>query len=524
MTEPEIPVPSFPSVVRNKEIMAKEPLEEEGVPGPVYSDNSQLFFLEFCQNEPPGHATLAQFARRSGLSLPKVAETADWLWQEGMIQRSPIQTGEVAFTPTPHALAILSRANGPEDWVAGKIVHPDKPASRIRASLQGKIPAPLSNLLLWANILVFAYGGYLCSQSWDTFWHYLAMEDSDAVVKQTLLTLGLITGRGWEEGGWWLPLQSAFVHIGALHILFNGSALWSIGRHIERMFGPGPFLVMFLCSAWLGGCFAVAWYPFGSAGASTAISGFIAADSVWFLMKRKELPRKIRRLWQTQVMVNLGLLAMISFAARVSTAGHAGGALAGALIAWVWLASASWGIWGGMALLGLSLLIGAAGVVAIEAARPLNPKWQSYRLMEIHNRFIRPLGERENETLIPMMNTHPALRKEDQVKEALLNIQSSIREAQTLEETLFQPSPFLGEMGKHLFGGLPREDGPGREILDAAISLLEEERDFIDSRLRLSQDSFQRIEKGRKRLREAVKNASLKEMAETNMEKHGKND
>jgi len=523
VTEPENLTPPH-SVVPKPELVAIESLDGDEGPGPVYSDNTQLFFLEFCQNELPGHATLEQFTRISGLSLPKAAETADWLWQEGMIQKSPTQFGPVAFILTPHALAVLGRPNGPDDWVSGKILHPDKPASRIRASLQGKIPAPLSNFLLWANILVFAYGGYLCSQSWDTFWHYLAMEDSDPVVRQTLLSLGLVTGRGWEEGKWWLPLQAAFVHVGALHILFNGSALWSIGRHIERMFGPGPFLVMFLASAWLGGCAAVAWYPFGSAGASTAISGFIAADSVWFLMKRKELPRSLRLLWQTQVLVNLGLLAMISFAARVSTAGHAGGALAGAFVAWFWLVSPQWGAWRGLALGWFCLLFAAAGVVAIEVARPLNSKWQSYRLMEIHNRFTRPLSEWENETLIKMMNTHPALRKEDQVNEALLRIQGYLKEAQTLGETLFQPSAFLGEMGKFLFGKLPREDALCQEILDAAISLLEEERDFIDSRLRLSQEPFEKIEKGRQRLSQAVKNASLREKAETNMEKDGKID
>ena len=481
--------------------------------------DDQLFFLEFCQNEPPGQATLSAFARLTGISPKEAREIADWLWHLGMIQKSPYSIGEAAFQPTSYALEVLARPNGPEDWIASRIIHPDKPASVIRAALYGKVPSPLSNLLLLINIVVFAYGAFLCSGTWDNFWHYLSMNDGDPQVKKTLQTLGVVNGAGWEAGKWWLPLQGAFVHIGVLHILFNGSALWSIGRHIEKVFGSVPFLVIFLASAWLGGCAALAWYPFGSAGASTAISGFIAADTVWFLFCRKQLPRKLRYLWQTQVMVNLGLLATISFAARVSTSGHAGGAIGGALISALWLASAKWGLWRWPATLALLAVCGLAGATIVEVARNVGKDWHTNRLLQIDNQLTKRLTTTENEIVVPLVNTHPALRDKDKVEKAINELNELIGIAKSLEETSYRPIPWEATIAGWFGFDLSVEQKVLMDVLTATSALMEEERDFLDSRLRLTREPYERIQKCRNDLKEATKRASLAEIRESPVEK-----
>ena len=484
------------------------------------STDAQLFFLEFCHGEPPGQATLSSFARLTGTSPREAAEIADWLWHLGMIQKSPSSIGEAAFEPTPYALEILRRPNGPEDWIASKIINPDKPASVIRAALYGKVPSPLSNILLLVNILVFSYGAFLCSGTWDNFWHYLSMNDGDPEVKKTLQTLGLVTGTGWESGKWWLPLQGAFVHIGALHILFNGSALWSIGRHIERVFGSAPFLVLFLASAWLGGCAALAWYPFGSAGASTAISGFIAADTVWFLFCRKQLPRKLRYLWQTQVMVNLGLLATISFAARVSTSGHAGGAIGGALISTLWLAGAKWGAWRWPAVLGLLFVCGLGGATMVEISRNIGKDWHTSRLMEIDNRLTKSLTRVENESVVPLVNTHPALRDKTKVEQTIRDLNGLMEVEAALEGNCYRPILWESHVAQWFGYDLFVEQKVIMDILTAMKELMEEERDFLDSGLRLTHEPYERIQKCRAKLKEASKRASLVEIPENPVEKN----
>jgi rhomboid protease GluP len=48
------------------------------------------------------------------------------------------------------------------------------------------------------------------------------------------------------EAEWWRPLTSMFVHIGAVHLLFNMYALWNVGSFIERLLGRPMFLVVYL--------------------------------------------------------------------------------------------------------------------------------------------------------------------------------------------------------------------------------------------------------------------------------------
>ena len=57
------------------------------------------------------------------------------------------------------------------------------------------------------------------------------------------------------------------------------------------------------------------------------------------------------------------------------------------------------------------------------------------------------------------------------------------------------------------------------DILTATKELMEEERDFLDSQLRLTREPFERIQKCRANLKEATKRASLTEIRETPVEK-----
>ncbi|MGO2998465.1 MAG: rhomboid family intramembrane serine protease, partial [Moraxellaceae bacterium] len=93
----------------------------------------------------------------------------------------------------------------------------------------------------------------------------------------------------------WRLASSAFLHIGLMHLLFNGFAMYFFGQIAEPMFGSAKFLALFLLAA-IGGNLLnnhVTWHsildgtgqPGLSAGASGGIMGIGAALLIAALFK-----------------------------------------------------------------------------------------------------------------------------------------------------------------------------------------------------------------------------------------------
>ena len=139
----------------------------------------------------------------------------------------------------------------------------------------------------------------------------------------------------------WRLVSSAFLHIGLMHLLFNGFAMYFFGRIAEPLFGSGKFLALFLLSA-IGGNLLniqVTWLSILdgtgqvglSAGASGGIMGIGAALLIAALFK----------ISVNGLMLNLKNLILImainlvyGFAVPgIDNAGHIGGAITGLVIA-----------------------------------------------------------------------------------------------------------------------------------------------------------------------------------------------
>ena len=56
---------------------------------------------------------------------------------------------------------------------------------------------------------------------------------------RTMLRLGANAPGLTTHGEWWRLLTSVFLHVGLLHLLFNGYALWVFGDFVERAVGGG---------------------------------------------------------------------------------------------------------------------------------------------------------------------------------------------------------------------------------------------------------------------------------------------
>ncbi len=148
-----------------------------------------------------------------------------------------------------------------------------------------------------------------------------------------LVTLGAQVNSLVADGAVWRLLAAMFLHIGIMHLAFNGWALFSLGREVEMFYGPASFAVLYLLSGLAGN---VAYYLFGtdtlSAGASGAVFGLVGAEVAFFLCNRS-LFGKLGR----QRLSNLaGLIAinlLIGFTVSgINNLAHLGGLVSGLLL------------------------------------------------------------------------------------------------------------------------------------------------------------------------------------------------
>lgn len=126
----------------------------------------------------------------------------------------------------------------------------------------------------------------------------------------------------------WRLLTVLFVHGGFVHLALNMLALWMLGQSLEPMLGRARYLALYLISG-LGGSVMVALIAPESptVGASGAIFGLMAA----LLIIGRHIGANV-----TGILVILGInFAFGFFAGGISWQAHLGGAIVGALVAFI---------------------------------------------------------------------------------------------------------------------------------------------------------------------------------------------
>lgn len=139
----------------------------------------------------------------------------------------------------------------------------------------------------------------------------------------------------------WRLASSAFLHIGLMHLLFNGFAMYFFGQIAEPMFGSAKFLALFLLAA-IGGNLLnnhITWQgildgtgqPGLSAGASGGIMGIGAALLIAALFKISVNGIVLNL---KSLIIIMGINLVYGFAVPgIDNAGHIGGAVTGLVIA-----------------------------------------------------------------------------------------------------------------------------------------------------------------------------------------------
>lgn len=94
---------------------------------------------------------------------------------------------------------------------------------------------------------------------------------------ENLIRFGANINPAVLDGEWWRILSSMFLHIGLFHLFMNMLALYYLGTTVERLYGKGRFLIIYLLGGIGGGLASIAFTVNVSAGASGALFGLFGA-------------------------------------------------------------------------------------------------------------------------------------------------------------------------------------------------------------------------------------------------------
>jgi len=135
------------------------------------------------------------------------------------------------------------------------------------------------------------------------------------------------------QGQVWRLITPALLHGSLLHIAFNMYALFSLGSSLERYYGHGRFLLLYIIGAFAGNTLSFLLSPKASIGASTAVFALVAAEGVFIYRNRSLFGGRAR-----SMLTNLGLIIavnlVIGLQPGIDNWGHLGGLIGGAVFAW----------------------------------------------------------------------------------------------------------------------------------------------------------------------------------------------
>ena len=147
---------------------------------------------------------------------------------------------------------------------------------------------------------------------------------------EILLDFGAMFGPFIANGEYWRLLTAMFLHVGFVHLLFNGIGLFIFGRLVERVYGHFRFGIIYATAGLAGSVASYLINPTAiAAGASGAIFGVLGALAAFFLARRDVLGELGR-----QNLSGILIVAVISLLYGFITPGidnwaHMGGLVAG---------------------------------------------------------------------------------------------------------------------------------------------------------------------------------------------------
>ena len=159
------------------------------------------------------------------------------------------------------------------------------------------------------------------------------------LIGQSALGFDLVGSLGAKDnlriaaGEFWRLITPVFIHGGMVHFFVNMYSLYAIGPVVERFFGAGRTLTLYLLSGIAGVVLSLSFSPYPSVGASGAIFGLLGSLGAFLYANRKTFGQAGRMQLRHIILVallNLGL----GLSPGIDNWGHLGGLLFGTVLAW----------------------------------------------------------------------------------------------------------------------------------------------------------------------------------------------
>jgi rhomboid protease GluP len=148
---------------------------------------------------------------------------------------------------------------------------------------------------------------------------------------RVLVRFGANVGQLILDGETWRLFTSMFLHIGLMHLFFNGYALFIFGLEMERLYGPDRFIVTYILAGLFGSLasFGSRGPDVFSAGASGAIFGVIGMNLAYFMLHRQTFGQFGRqRVMNTLFIIGINLVFGFTIPG-IDNIAHIGGLIAG---------------------------------------------------------------------------------------------------------------------------------------------------------------------------------------------------
>ena len=161
---------------------------------------------------------------------------------------------------------------------------------------------------------------------------YLGGADST----QVLLNLGASFGPYLRRGDYWRLVMPMFLHGGWIHILGNSYALFILGPILERVYGYGRYLAIYVAAGVGGAALSMAASKNVSVGASGAIFGIAGAMVVVGYVHRDLIPLRWGRAFGRGIIPFIVINLAFGLSVHgVDNWGHVGGLATGSLLAFL---------------------------------------------------------------------------------------------------------------------------------------------------------------------------------------------
>jgi len=193
------------------------------------------------------------------------------------------------------------------------------PGAPVAVKLPAKKPM-VTYVLIGVTVLVYLLQGFSASLSPNGYdWPFMLGGKINELILQ---------------GQVWRLVTPALLHGSLLHIAFNMYALFSLGSSLERYYGHGRFLLLYVIGAFCGNSLSFLLSPNPSLGASTAVFGLVAAEGVFIYRNRKLFGARARTMLTNLVLIVIVNL-MIGLQPGIDNWGHLGGLIGGGAFAWM---------------------------------------------------------------------------------------------------------------------------------------------------------------------------------------------